>query len=100
MNRIAQKPLKADAEAPARADVVALSVTKSISTILDRSIAHARDAMTATQSAAGYWLCELEADCTIPAEYIMMMHFLDEIDSALESKIAVYLRAHQQPGGC
>ncbi len=31
-------------------------------------------------SEKGYWLYELEADCTIPAEYIMMMHFLDEID--------------------
>ena len=55
--------------------------------------------MIATQSAAGYWLFELEADCTIPAEYIMMMHFLDEIDAALEAKIAVYLRAHQSRHG-
>ena len=37
--------------------------------------------MIARQSAEGYWLFELEADCTIPAEYIMMMHFLDEIDA-------------------
>ena len=42
--------------------------------------------MIATQNAAGYWLFELEADCTIPAEYIMMMHFLDEIDAALEAR--------------
>ena len=55
--------------------------------------------MTARQSAPGYWLFELEADCTIPAEYIMMMHFLDEIDTELETKIAAYVRAHQQPGG-
>ncbi len=48
---------------------------------------------SARQHADGYWLFELEADCTIPAEYIMMMHFLDEIDAALEAKIANYLRA-------
>ena len=59
----------------------------------------ARDALIAQQSATGYWLFELEADCTIPAEYIMMMHFLDEIDAALEAKIAVYLRAHQAEHG-
>jgi hypothetical protein len=39
------------------------------------------------QSAQGFWLFELEADCTIPAEYIMMMHFLDEIDVVLQEKI-------------
>jgi len=44
------------------------------------------------QDAQGYWLFELEADCTIPAEYIMMMHFLDEIDAALETKLCRYLR--------
>ncbi len=99
MIRNAQKPVVAETQAPARADVVSLSLTKTVSTLLDRAIAHARDAMTATQSAAGYWLFELEADCTIPAEYIMMMHFLDEIDGELESKIAAYLRTHQQPGG-
>lgn len=67
---------------------------------LDRSIAGARDALIALQNPQGYWLFELEADCTIPAEYILMMHFLDEIDPVLQGKIANYLRAHQaQHGG-
>ena len=55
--------------------------------------------MTARQHASGYWLFELEADCTIPAEYIMMMHFLDEIDPLLEVKLAAYLRSHQMAHG-
>jgi len=62
---------------------------------LERSIAAARDALIGLQSAQGFWLFELEADCTIPAEYIMMMHFLDEIDVGLQEKICVYLRRHQ-----
>ena len=99
MTRIAHKSVSSEAATPARADVVALSLTKTISTLLDRAIAQARDAMIAKQSAAGYWLFELEADCTIPAEYIMMMHFLDEIDLELETKISAYLRAHQQQNG-
>ncbi len=100
MSRIAQKPApEQDVEVQARADVVALSLTKTVSTLLDRAIALARDALIARQNAAGYWLFELEADCTIPAEYIMMMHFLDEIDVALETKIAAYLRAHQTSNG-
>ena len=62
---------------------------------LDRSIDHARDALLKAQHADGYWLYELEADSTIPSEYIFMMHYLDEIDTELEQKIAVYLRARQ-----
>jgi squalene-hopene/tetraprenyl-beta-curcumene cyclase len=66
---------------------------------LDRTIQDARDALLNSQAAEGYWLYQLEADCTIPSEYIMMMHYLDEIDPALEAKIAVYLRAHQAEHG-
>jgi len=100
MSRVAQNPqLQPGTGTQARADVVALTLTKTVSTLLDRTIALARDAMIARQSAEGYWLFELEADCTIPAEFIMMMHFLDEIDTGLETKIAAYLRAHQMAGG-
>jgi squalene-hopene/tetraprenyl-beta-curcumene cyclase len=69
------------------------------SSLLDRSIGAARDALIAAQHAQGYWLFELEADCTIPAEYILMMHFLEEIDAPLEVKIATHLRAHQAEHG-
>ncbi len=67
--------------------------------MLDGTLETARDALIERQSAAGYWLFELEADCTIPAEYILMMHYLDELDPALEVKIAAYLRAHQAEHG-
>jgi squalene-hopene/tetraprenyl-beta-curcumene cyclase len=66
---------------------------------IDRAIDAAREALIGVQAEAGYWLFELEADCTIPAEYIMMMHFLDEIDEQLSAKIAVYLRTHQAEHG-
>src|SRR5262249_21330952 len=36
-----------------------------------------------------------EADCTIPAEYVLMMHYLDEIDTDLQMRIAKHLRAHR-----
>ena len=51
------------------------------------------------QHADGHWSFELEADCTIPAEYILMMHFLGEIDLALQTRLAVYLREHQAAHG-
>ncbi len=66
---------------------------------LDRAIGAARAALLGLQSAPGHWLFELEADCTIPAEYILMMHFLGEIDAALQAKLAVYLRARQADHG-
>jgi squalene-hopene/tetraprenyl-beta-curcumene cyclase len=66
---------------------------------LDRAIAVAREELVRRQSAAGYWLFELEADCTIPAEYLLMMHFLAEIDQPLEAKMAAYLRARQAEHG-
>ncbi|HSY05284.1 MAG TPA: squalene--hopene cyclase [Steroidobacteraceae bacterium] len=66
---------------------------------LDRAIAAARDALIGRQSSQGYWLFELEADCTIPAEYILLMHFLDEIAVPLEAKLAAYLRTRQAEHG-
>ncbi len=66
---------------------------------LNRAIDASRDELLNRQTDQGYWLFELEADCTIPAEYILMMHYLDEIDSSLEAKIATYLRAHQADHG-
>ncbi|WP_348759898.1 squalene--hopene cyclase [Candidatus Methylocalor cossyra] len=66
---------------------------------LDQAIQRARDRLLSLQHEQGYWVFELEADCTIPAEYILMMHFMDEIDAGLQAKIAAYLRAHQQDDG-
>ncbi len=58
-----------------------------------------REALLAQQHADGYWSYELEADCTIPAEYILMMHYMDEIDEPLQTKIATFLRDRQEDHG-
>jgi squalene-hopene/tetraprenyl-beta-curcumene cyclase len=99
MSRIAEKPSPKPAPS-ARADIVSHTLTKSpASSMLDRAVDAARDALIACQHANGFWLFELEADGTIPAEYIMMMHFLDEIDETLQRKLAHYLRAQQAGHG-
>src|ERR1700719_4182451 len=67
--------------------------------LLDFTIDGARDALLELQSAEGHWLFELEADCPISAQSILMMHFLAEIDVALEAKICEYLRARQAEHG-
>ena len=63
---------------------------------LDRHIDAARDALLACQRPDGHWLFELEADATIPAEYVLLRHHLAEpVDPVLEAKIGNYLRRIQ-----
>ena len=45
---------------------------------IDASVSKATDALLAAQHADGYWLYELEADATIPAEYVLLVHYLGE----------------------
>ena len=48
----------------------------------------------------GHWVFELEADATIPAEYVLLRHYRGEpIDADLEQKIADYLRRIQGAHG-
>ena len=66
---------------------------------LDDSIERGRAALLARQHQDGHWCFELESDCTITAEYILMMHFMDDIDDVLQEKMARYLRATQVKDG-
>src|SRR5580698_8798691 len=67
---------------------------------LDRPIEAATQALLATQRADGHFLFELEADATIPAEYVLLRHYLGEpVNAALEAKIAAYLRRIQGAHG-
>jgi len=67
---------------------------------LEASIAKARRALRDCQRPDGHWVFELEADCTIPAEYVLLRHYLGEpVDAELEAKIAVYLRRVQGAHG-
>ena len=67
--------------------------------MLHDAIARAAAALVRQQHADGHWLFELEADATIPAEYVLLEHFLDRIDPGLEAKIGVYLRSIQGAHG-
>ena len=67
---------------------------------LDASIAAAMQALLARQKPDGHWVFELEADATIPAEYVLLTHYLGEpVDRALEARIAAYLRRIQGAHG-
>jgi squalene-hopene/tetraprenyl-beta-curcumene cyclase len=63
------------------------------------SVERATSALKARQKSDGHFVFELEADATIPAEYVLLEHFLDRIDDALQSRIGVYLRSMQGEHG-
>ncbi|MDF2995871.1 MAG: shc [Xanthobacteraceae bacterium] len=72
-----------------------LASAPSLDTV-DRAVERAAGALAAAQRPDGHWVFELEADCTIPAEYVLLRHYLGEpIDVVLEAKIGRYLRRIQ-----
>ena len=66
---------------------------------VDRAIAAAAASLSRRQLPDGHWVFELEADATIPAEYVLLEHFLDRIDPALQQRIGFYLRRIQGTHG-
>jgi squalene-hopene/tetraprenyl-beta-curcumene cyclase len=68
-------------------------------TLLEDTVARASAALSRRQNADGHWVFPLEADATIPAEYVLLEHFLDRIDQPLQDRIGVYLRAIQGAHG-
>jgi squalene-hopene/tetraprenyl-beta-curcumene cyclase len=75
-------------------------VTAIAGSALDKSIVSASDALRGLQQADGHWVFELEADDTIPSEYVLLRHHLGEpVDAALEAKIASYIMRRQGAHG-
>jgi squalene-hopene/tetraprenyl-beta-curcumene cyclase len=79
----------------------ALRQKADLTTMLDleHAIDRAADALGRRQATDGHWRFELEADATIPAEYILLEHYLDRIDTPRQNRIAVYLREIQGDHG-
>src|SRR5699024_683785 len=83
---------------PVRAD---MPVETQSAASLDDSIESARTALLADQQPDGHWRYECEADCTIPAEYILLAHFADEVVPVSQARIARFIRTQQGAhGGC
>jgi squalene-hopene/tetraprenyl-beta-curcumene cyclase len=67
---------------------------------LDAAISKATEALLERQAKDGHWVFELEADATIPAEFVLLKHYLGEPeDLELERKIGIYLRRIQGEHG-
>jgi squalene-hopene/tetraprenyl-beta-curcumene cyclase len=67
---------------------------------LEERIERACSLLLNSQREDGHWVFELEADATIPAEYVLLKHYLGEGDElGIEPKIGRYLRRIACPGG-
>jgi squalene-hopene/tetraprenyl-beta-curcumene cyclase len=67
---------------------------------VEGAIRAATGAILSQQKPDGHWVYELEADATIPAEYVLLVHYLaEEPNLELEKKIGVYLRRIQGDHG-
>src|SRR5579863_4283910 len=67
---------------------------------VEAAIRAATDAVLRDQKPDGHWVYELEADATIPAEYVLLVHYLGETPNLeLERRIGVYLRRIQGSHG-
>src|SRR4051812_3510877 len=67
---------------------------------LEKSISSATEALLGYRQSDGHFVFELEADSTIPSEYVLLRHYLAEpVDTVLEAKIGNYLRRTQGAHG-
>ncbi|MEM6662977.1 MAG: squalene--hopene cyclase [Pseudomonadota bacterium] len=62
-------------------------------------IAAQADALRGAQQDDGHFVFHLEADSTIPSEYILLQHWLGDVDDARQRAIANYIRARQNDDG-
>jgi squalene-hopene/tetraprenyl-beta-curcumene cyclase len=67
---------------------------------LETAIDKAKEALLARQDKEGFWVFDLEADTTIPSEYIILQRFMGrEIERGIKERLAHYLRRRQLPDG-
>ncbi len=66
---------------------------------LDQAIQSAAAKLRHRQRDDGHWVFELEADATIPAEYLLLGHYLGEIDDERDRGITDFLRSLQGEHG-
>ncbi len=70
-----------------------------ISDEVEQAEKRAQTALLALQHPEGYWWAELEANVTITAEYIMLLHFLGLATPGKLTRMANYLLAQQLDNG-
>ncbi len=68
--------------------------------ILEKVTKAAASLLAGQQQDDGHWIFDLEADVTIPAEYVMLQRFIGrEIDPEISERLAAYIQERQLPDG-
>ena len=93
------QPVRSDESITSGAAVEDGAIASVSDAELERVIEDAAGELRAARRDDGHWLFELEADATIPSEYVLLNHFLDEIDDATEARLAAYIRSRQGEHG-
>ncbi|MEA3211033.1 MAG: squalene-hopene/tetraprenyl-beta-curcumene cyclase [Chthoniobacter sp.] len=68
-------------------------------TALENGISRAQQNLLRLQHEEGFWTGELFADSTLCSDYVLFMHWAEEIDPVLEEKCAAHIRRRQLPDG-
>lgn len=66
---------------------------------LSDAIARAQQNLLRLQHDEGYWCGELLVDSTLCSDYVLYMHWLQEVDPVLEEKCVAHIRRRQLPDG-
>ena len=66
---------------------------------LDVAIRRAQQNLLRLQHADGYWCGELFVDSTLCSDYVLFMHWADEIDPVIEEKCVAHIRRRQLVDG-
>lgn len=66
---------------------------------LANTLVQSGTALLERQHHAGYWRFDLEADTTIPSEYILLQHLLGTVDKEREQRLADYISKRQLADG-
>ena len=64
---------------------------------IQKILKQVKENLVKDQKKDGHWVYELEADTTIPAEYIMMNRFLGIRENYLEKRLGKYIKKEQNP---
>ncbi len=69
---------------------------KQLNKVIKRSV----DRFLSIQNAEGYWVFDLEADTTIPSEYVLLQRFLGiQMAPDLKNRLSNYIRGRQLDNG-
>ncbi|HEX8295449.1 MAG TPA: squalene--hopene cyclase [Chthoniobacteraceae bacterium] len=66
---------------------------------MEATVRRAQENLLRLQHADGYWCGELFVDSTLCSDYVLFMHWAEELDPVLQEKCVAHIRRRQLPDG-